>query len=562
MSTAKRVYFYLVYSIGLGMFSAGVAMLLRLCFDLISTHPAAQMGGQAFNREMLSLALAMLIIGGVLWFIFWRAIRRNVSGNTDEIGSAIRKFFLNLILTVSALVGLFATVDFLTWLMAGAALDVFPSGGLSRLIVTGLIWYYHWQLNEKEGQPSPEAKTLRRWSVYLLSGWGLVTLSVNVVGFINTVVLNLPVWGTTIISGELWNSSLQSHLSWILLGGAVWAFYWFRMAKGDPGSTLRQVYLYLLAMCGGAIAGLVALTVSLFGVFKFAFGALNTPVSTDFKFLGWAVSLILVAAAVWVYHYHVTQEEAVQVRERLSARRIHYYLMSFLGLGTLIAGLIILLGILLDVPLRAGSIVVTSGWWRSQLSISLALLVVATPIWLYYWNRVLQMAATGGAVERGARSRRIFLYIVLGAAVVTLAADCINIIYQLLNGMLQGTFGIGVLRHSKWSLQTLVVAVPVLMYHWQILRQDQRLGAETKAVRKTVSLLVSDRDSGTSSRIEDKLGYKVHTLRYLGKKAKDFPALSDKEISRLAGDIQAVPGTKVMLIATGGKVLVLPYQEK
>jgi hypothetical protein len=172
------------------------------------------------------------------------------------------------------------------------------------------------------------------------------------------------------------------------------------------------------------------------------------------------------------------------------------------------------------------------------------------------------MAATGGAVERGARSRRIFLYIVLGAAIVTLAADCINIIYQLLNGMLQGTFGIEVLRHSKWSLQTLVVAVPVLMYHWQILRQDQRLGAETKAVRKTVSVLVSDRDAELVPRIEEKLGYKVHTLRYLGKKTKDLPALSDKEISRLAGDIQAVPGTKVMLIAAGGKVLVLPYQEK
>jgi hypothetical protein len=565
MSTAKRIYFYLVYSIGLGMFSAGVAMLLRLCFDLISTQPAAQMGGEAFNRQTLSLALAMLIIGGVLWFLFWRAIQRNVSGDIDEIGSGIRKFFLNLIVTVSALVGLFAAVDFLQWLMAGAALDLFPSGELSRLIVTGLIWYYHWQLTEKEGQPSPEAKTLRRWSVYLLSGWGLVALSVNVVGFINTVVLNLPVWGTTIISGELWNSSLQSHLSWVLLGGAVWTFYWFRMAKGDSGSTLRQVYLYLLAMCGGAIAGLVALTVSLFGVFKFAFGALGTSSSTYFQFLGWAVSLIVVAAAVWVYHHHVTQEEAVQVRERLSARRIHYYLMSFLGLGTLIAGLIILLGILLDFPIHNASIepiVITSGWWRSQLSISLALLVVATPIWLYYWNRVLQMAATGGAVERGAMSRRIFLYIVLGAAVVTLAADCINIIYQLLNGLLQGTFGIEVLRRSKWSLQTLVVAVPVLMYHWQILRQDQRLGAEAKAVRKTVTVLVSDRDAELIPRIEEKLGYKVHTLRYLGKKTKDLPALSDKEISQLVGDIQAVPATKVMLIATGGKVLVLPYQEK
>jgi uncharacterized membrane protein len=561
MSTAKRVYFYLVYTIALGMFAAGVSILLGVCFDVITKYSALQIGEQAFSRQALSLGLAMLVIGGALWFLFWRAIQRNVSRSLAEIGSAIRKLFMNLILAASALVGLYAAVGFLKWLMAGALLDQFPSGGLARLIVTGVIWYYHWRVTEEEGQPSPEAKTLRRWYVYLLSGWGLVALSVNLVGLVNNAVLHLPVWGTAIVSSEFWNSSLQSNLSWILLGGAVWAFHWFRMARGDFDSTLRQVYLYLLAISGGAIAGLVALTTSLFKVFRFAFGTLSTPTDTYFQFLGWTVPLMLVAAAVWVYHLHVTQEEAAHAQRRLSAWRVHSYLMSFIGLGTLIAGLIILLGILLDIPLRAGSTVVTSGWWYNQLSVSLALVVVATPIWLYYWNRALQMVARGAA-ERRASSRRIFLYIVVGAAIVTLAADCINIIYQLLNGLLQGTSGTEVLRHSKWSLQTLVVAIPVLMYHWQILRQDQRLGAEAKAARKTVTVLVSDKALGLASRIEEKLGYKVHTLHYLGRKPKGFPALSDKEISRLAADIKAAPGTKVMLIATGGKIQVLPYQEK
>jgi hypothetical protein len=448
--------------------------------------------------------------------------------------------------------------------MAGALLDQFPSGGLAQLIVTGVIWYYHWRVNEKEGQPSPAAKTLRRWYVYLLSGWGLVSLSVNLVGLVNTAVLHLPVWGEAIVSGSFWSSSAQGNLSWMLLGGAVWAFHWFRMARGDADSTLRQVYLYLLAISGGSIAGLVALTASLSGVFRFALGTLSTPISTYFQFLGWAVSTMLVAAAIWVYHQHVTQEEAAQVQEQLSARRVHSYLMSFIGLGTLIASLIILLGILLELPIHTASIepmVVTSGWWRDQLSLCLALLVVATPIWLYYWHRVLQMAATGGVTERRAGSRRIFLYVVLGAAVITLAADLVNIVYQLLRGVL-GTFGADVLRHSQWSLQTLVVAIPVLMYHWQILRQDQRLGAEVAAVRKTVTVLVSDKAASLVSRLEEKLGYKVRTLNYLGQMPEGFPVLSEEEVNRLVGDIQATPSTKVMLIAVGGRIMVLPYQEK
>jgi uncharacterized membrane protein len=507
----------------------------------------------------------MLVIGGVLWFLFWRAIQRNVSGNPAEIGSAIRKLFMNIILAASALVGLFAAVDFLKWLMAGALLNQFPSVGLANLIVTGVIWYYHWRLTEKEGQPSPAAKTLRRWYVYLLSGWGLASLSVNLVGLVNTAVLHLPVWGEAIISGRFWSSSVQSILGWILLGGAAWAFHWFRMATGDSDSTLRQVYLYLLAILGGSIAGLVALTASLSEVFRFALGTLSTPTNTYFQFLGWAVSTMLVAAAIWAYHQRVTQEEATQIQEQLSARRVHFYLMSFLGLGTLIGGLIMLLGILLEVPIHTVSsapVVVTSGWWHDQLSICLALLVVATPIWLYYWNRVLQMAAAGGVAERRARSRRIFLYVVLGASVVTLAADLVNIVYQLLNGLLQGTSGVDILSYSKWSLQTVVVAVPVLVYHWQILRQDQRLGAEAEVVRKRVTVLVSDRAAGLVSRIEEKLSYKIHTLRYLEQMPEDFPVLSDEEVSRLAGDIQAAPSTKVMLVTSGGRILVLPYQEK
>jgi len=565
MSTAKRVYFYLVYFIALGMFAAGVSILLGVCFDVITKYALAQVGAPGFARQTLSLGLAMLVIGGVLWFLFWRAIQRNVSGDTDEVGSAIRKLFLNIIVAASALVGFFAAVGFLKWLMAGALLDHFPSGDLARLIVTGVIWYYHWRLTEKEGQPSPAARTLRRWYVYLLSGWGLVSLSVNLVGLVNTAVLRLPVWGEAIVSGSFWSSSAQGNISWILLGGAVWGFHWFRMARGDADSTLRQVYLYLLTISGGAIAGLVALTTSLSGVFRLALGSLSTPISTHFQFLGWAVSTMLVAAAIWVYHQRVTHEEAAQVQKRLSARRVHSYLMSFLGLGTLIAGLIILLGILLELPIHTAGVaptVVTAGWWRDQLSICLALVVVATPIWLYYWNRVLQMAAAGGVAERRARSRRIFLYIVLGAAVVALAASLINIIYQLLNGVLQGTFGVEVLRHSKWSLQILIVAVPVLMYHWRIIRQDQRLGADVAAVRKTVTVLVSDRAAELVPRVEEKLGYKVHTLRYLGQMPEDFPVLSEEEVNRLVSDIQATPSTKVMLIAAGGRIMVLPYREK
>ncbi|MFC2020548.1 DUF5671 domain-containing protein [Chloroflexota bacterium] len=565
MSTIKRVYFYIVSIITLGIFAAGGRTLLRLGFDIIKGQNLAEIRTPGFTTEQLSLGLALLIIGAALWFPFWRAVQRQVAGNPVEVGSAIRKLFLNIILLVTALVTLYTSVEFLAWLMSGVPRQQFPAGGLANLIVAGVIWYYHWRLEQGEGQPSPAARTLKRWYIYLLSSWGLVSLSLNLVQSINFVIFRLPVWGETIAYSGFGNSSLQENLSWIVLGGATWAFHWFYLARGDFGSTLRQVYVYLLAILGGALAGLVALITTLFNIFRFALGGVSTEGSTYFLFLGWAIPTILVATTVWLYHQKAVQEEAAQLHERqLSARRIYLYIMSFLGLATLISGLAVFLGILLNLWIHAVSsvTVVSAGWWHDQLSICLALLIVATPIWLYYWKTVFQMATEGGVAERGARSRRVYLYAILAIVIILLAADLVNIIYQLLNGLLQGAFGVDVLRKMSWSLQTLLLPVPVLLYHWRVLRQDQHLGTEKLPSAKTVTLLAGESAADLVSRLEQSLGSRIRLLHHLGQTPEEIPAMSDEEIDSLVSDIQAAPSDKVMLVAAGGRVMVLPYQDK
>ena len=566
MSTIKRVYLYTVSVITLGIFAAGGQILLQLVFNIIKGTALVRIEEPGFIQAQLSLGLAMLVIGGVLWFLFWRVIQGQVSSNPVEVGAAVRKLFLNIVILVSALNGLFAAAQVLHWLMAGVPREQFSPEALASFIVAGSIWYGYWRVSEKEGQPSPEAKTLRRWYVYILSGWGLVVLSVGLVQLVNYAILSLPFWGETISGGDFWTSGLRDNLSWMLTGGFAWGFHWFYMARGDSDSTLRQVYLYLLAVLGGAVAGLVALTNVLFGVFRFALGSLDITPAAHYQFIGWVAPLLLVGAAIWAYHQKVVQEEEAQLHKQpLSARRVLFYLMSFIGLGALVSGLIILLGMLLELlagSVSGGVVVVSPGWWREQLSLCLALLLVALPIWLYYWNKVLRMIAGGDVAERMARSRRIFLYVVVGVAVIALAADLINIVYQLLNGLLQGTFGVEVLQGSKWSLQTMFVAIPVLWYHWRIMRQDQRLGAEKLPPRKAVIILGGEPAQDLIALIEEKLGSRVRQLRYLGQTVEDIPTLSDDDADRLVSDIQAVSGDKVMVVVAGGKVMVFPYSEK
>ena len=414
-----------------------------------------------------------------------------------------------------------------------------------------------------EGQPSSEAKTLKRWYVYVLSGFGLVFLATGIVEVVNSAILCLPVWGGDAISGGFWNNQVQWNLSWIIIGGITWWFHWFYMAKGDYDSTLRQVYFYLLAILGGALAGLSAITVFLFDILRFAFGDAGATGARHFTFLGWVVPTLIVAAAIWTYHQRAAQKEAASIPEqRLSARRVFLYLMSFLGLGTLVGGLAILLGIFINLCINAASdLTFASGWWRTDLSLCLALLIVGLPLWLYYWNRVRKMAVEGGVIESGARSRRIFLYAVLGIAIIALVTDLVIIVYQVLDGLLQGTFGARVWRNMSWSMQTMLVSIPVLVYHWRVLRRDQRLGAEELPIKKRITLLAGEPAEDLVHRIEEKLGSRLQLLTYLGQAPEAIPDLSDEDIDSLINDIHEAPGSKVMLVVAEGRVMVLPYQD-
>lgn len=560
MSSVRRVYLYLVTLITLGILAAGVGVLLSLLFDTIFAN-SSLIGRANFVQQQISLGLAMLVIGGPLWYFFWHSVQKRVGSKQAEIGANLRKLFLNFIQVVTALTAVFSVQNFLTQVINGNIRAVSTSSSLATLIVTLAIWYYHWRVSEAESHPSPAARTLRRWYVYIAAGTGLVLLTLGLIQLINTAVRDLPVWRDVLVKGNSWTRPILENLISAILGGLLWGFHWFRMAKNDMNSTLRQVYLYLLAIVVSSISGIVALVVGLYDILVWVMGAAGHG-SGYFLFLGWVIPTLIVTAAVWLYHQNIASEESVKIQERrLSSKRIHLYIMSFIGLGALTSGLIILLGLILSLITNNLDpvIVVQSGWWQKQLSLSLALLVAAVPLWLYYWKQIMVLADNGGVAEWRAKSRRIYLYVIIGASIVTLAADLVNIVYQVLSGALSGNFGIGILEKSAWSIQSLIVAIPWLAYHWQISRQDQRRGGESSDVRKIVTILS---DSPPSELIE-RLGNMSLSLRLLGYMGTQSAArsFSDEELAMIQAEIEASPGQKVMLVIHQGQYWVLPYKE-
>ena len=65
MNTIRRIWFYAVTLVTLGIFAAGVGQLLSLLFNItIKGSYLTLTGATSFNQQQLSLGLAMMVIGG------------------------------------------------------------------------------------------------------------------------------------------------------------------------------------------------------------------------------------------------------------------------------------------------------------------------------------------------------------------------------------------------------------------------------------------------------------------------------------------------------------------
>jgi hypothetical protein len=559
MTTAKRVYLYLVSLVALILLSVGVTRLLGLLLGLLRSSQVISYNS-GFDSRQLSLSLAMMIIGGGLWWGFWCNIQRITAKNPAESGATFRKLYLNAVQVVSALVGLSVLISSLDWLLGGAGSSLYPPMRIATLVTMAAVWWYHLNVSEKEGHLTPAARTLRRWNIYILSTWGMITLSWSIVQFIGNAAFFLPFWPAGLTHGSFWNSA-HVHLAGIMAGGAAWWFFWFRASPKDAGSTLRQVYYYLFAIPASAVAGLGALIATLYRIIG-AFLGVSTQNGAYFQSLSWTIPGVVVAAGVWSYHQaRAGEEAAVSAEKHLSARRVYLYLMSFISLGTLVAALVALAGVVYELVIdRFGgsTLAGTPGWWQSQMSLSLSLMIVALPMWLYYWGGVLRMAEGGGQAEHRTRSRRVFVYAVLGLSIAGSVAAAVNGVYLLLSAVL-GAGNLNLAHSLKWSFQTLVVSVPLLVYFLGLVRKDQSLGAEAAAAQKEVTF-IAPKSMDIAGKLEAMLGYRVKKLESLTPSTMVPELLSESVIEKVVADIRLSLSAKVMVILSSGGWQVIPYQ--
>ena len=556
MNTTKRLYFYGVSFVTLVVAANGVVFLVQFLIEQVTQSTIAGWDNQA------SLGLSMVIVGAPLWVVHWHYTQRQATKQSGETASTLRKLYLYGVLFTASLVVFIAVHSLLFQVMGGDNLSAYFVG---QALIWGAVWGYHWSV-ERQEQPAMSGLTLKRWYVYGTSVYTLINLFVGAAG-VFTVLFQWTYDGlfqtrVVVSGGGVWNSAMQDGIASLVTGGAWWGFHWFYLARHDVESTLRQVYLNLFAFLGGAITALAAIGTVLYTVIRWLLGGTELPAADDhFRTITGAVPFLFVGIVLLIYHWRVLQDESRLLAGRLAgAKRSFGYIMSAIGLGAAAVGVPLIVGAVIGQLLPESSdSIAGSEAVRDQLAFALTAIIIGAPLWYWYWPRMQRTVREGGAEERGALARRIYIYGVLGVLALAGIGSLIGFLTGLFNDLLRGDLTVDFLRNGRWLLGIIAGSGALLPYHWQVLREDQREGGEPVSGLKSVTLLAGgDSANELAKRLKETLGVRVRLMRAVDESGAS--ELSNEQLEALLQEIGSVDAERLLLVASEGHVKVYGYR--
>jgi hypothetical protein len=160
-------------------------------------------------------------------------------------------------------------------------------------------------------------------------------------------------------------------------------------------------------------------------------------------------------------------------------RRLYEYLVAAIGLAAFLIGL----GGVISVLIQSGAGRLLGDGLREQLAWSTAALLAGLPVWLLPWRRAqLAAAAPGpaGVDERRSALRRLYLYLFIFAATMTVLSSAVYVVYRLLSLLFGARFG-SLFVDLGQALAFILIGVAVWVYHGLTIRADNQRNRQARA---------------------------------------------------------------------------------
>ena len=479
MLTIRRIYRYIVAFISLEVVLWGLIELAR------STFSSEIIGGSA---SQLARSLSLLFVGLPIFLLHWIPIQKSAAKDEEEQSSLIRALFLYAVL-LSTLIpivqNVFAIVNRvllnifqipLMYAIVGQSQNWIDN--LVAIVMNGLIAGYILFLTRENWTKPPIGNAftnIRRLYRYIWVLYGLAMLIGGIILVIQHLLSNPEIIGNSP------QSQLANGLGLLVIGVPLWLITWMNVQRSleqseERTSFLRLLILYTLKLIG--IGGvLIPFGVIFYNIFKSLLEA--TFVFQDLLYeINIPLSTLIPLGGVWLYYGIIQKRDSSMLPEisaHVGVRRIYFYLLAFIGLASLWIGLQMLISYMIDVLIISSTI--ESGLLLEQLSSSLATLFVAIPLWILSWRSMIKETdREGEAGDHARRSlvRKTYLYVILFAGVIGVMITAGGLIFELLKSIL-GDPSSDLWRKSLGQLEMLSLFLLFLAYHWQIMRNDNRL---------------------------------------------------------------------------------------
>lgn len=484
MVVVRRVYVLLVCAISLqSVVWAIIALLRNLLIPELNAPKSA-----------IALQTAVIFVGLPIFLAHWLWAQRLAVQDDEERSSALRRLYL--MGTMAAFVGpfaanVFSVLNVLLRQLLGVARPLSGSGvypvtsfggsvmyaGVALLSLALFAAYQQYTLHVDAQQQRSDLTVMqalvRRVYVLAFTAVGLGMTVAGLIPLLRWLLLQIG-WRASVTSFPM--SALTAELARLLVGLGLWLIFWrwaqrlFASAQVvERESALRKVYLYAVVFLS-TVAVVASATILFAGLLSRVLGA---PLAGDIR---GSLTVLAVMGVVWAYHAVTLNSDARQSAEQpqqAGIRRLYRYLVAGVGLVALllgIGGVTSILFFTLDGEPFIGGV-------RQALAWFIAATIAGLLVWLLPWRRVQAAVADEGTIgqtERQSLARKIYLYLFIFLATMTMLSTAVYIVSQLVELLLGSRQTAHLLRDLGMALAYSLLAVGLWLYHGTMLRSDGR----------------------------------------------------------------------------------------
>ncbi len=503
MGIVQRWYIYLVSAITLQALTWAVISLFR---EMVVQRLKTPI-------ESLALMIAVIVVGLPLYLVHWIWAQRNAAGDPEERASIPRLLYLYLMMALflaPIAISAFGLLKALLHLVFGVSQSGFGARqpveslwfNLIAIVVLSLLWFYHRFIRSEDEKVVPKtdaSSTVRQLYVYAFAATGLLLTGLGSINLILWITTQLDSGPAPVDFGRLYIADVIARL---IIGIALWLPFWLfaqRLYQGpeerERTSILRKIYLYLIVFVS-VMAVIISATLFLSDLLSQLFNVSSVSGGNNRT----ALSVIVVSGLAWAYHAYVLRKDValtISTTEQAMVRRVYLYLVAAVGLASVLVGVVGVINVFIRAVGGSGLIVDL----RQLLAIFIAMLIAGLPVWLVNWRRVQIAAADPGPIGQNERSslvRRIYLYLFLFAATMTILFSAVYVVWQALQLVLGVEASDDFIVNLAQALSFILVAMALWIYHGVILRREsQRVKQETATRLKPIVVAVIDDGDGS-----------------------------------------------------------------